>query len=149
MQLRIYGCILIYLSVFSIQTPNKRHARDTILKRTKRRWGPIPSVMIENSLGPFPLQIQQVHFVWTLILWPMLVLCVTSMIEKMTCLVFSTNDIPAIIPVLFRPVHCISRDLVPRITCDLSCWSEMELCKIWKKKRDTLSKRVWSENQCV
>ncbi|NXC68616.1 DSC2 protein, partial [Anhinga anhinga] len=38
-----------------------RHARDTVLKRTKRRWGPIPSVMLENSLGPFPLQIQQVQ----------------------------------------------------------------------------------------
>uniref|UniRef100_A0A8C5X1N2 Cadherin domain-containing protein n=1 Tax=Malurus cyaneus samueli TaxID=2593467 RepID=A0A8C5X1N2_9PASS len=43
------------------KTPKTRHARDTILKRTKRRWGPIPSVMIENSLGPFPLQIQQVQ----------------------------------------------------------------------------------------
>ncbi|NXR74842.1 DSC1 protein, partial [Pycnonotus jocosus] len=43
------------------KTPKTRHARDTVLKRTKRRWGPIPSVMIENSLGPFPLQIQQVQ----------------------------------------------------------------------------------------
>ncbi|XP_055656828.1 desmocollin-1 [Falco peregrinus] len=43
------------------QTQKTRHARDTVLKRTKRRWGPIPSVMIENSLGPFPLQIQQVQ----------------------------------------------------------------------------------------
>uniref|UniRef100_A0A8C3PL90 Cadherin domain-containing protein n=1 Tax=Calidris pygmaea TaxID=425635 RepID=A0A8C3PL90_9CHAR len=39
----------------------EKKARDTVLKRTKRRWGPIPSVMIENSLGPFPLQIQQVQ----------------------------------------------------------------------------------------
>ncbi|OPJ83401.1 desmocollin-1 isoform X1 [Patagioenas fasciata] len=43
------------------QAERTRHARDTVLKRTKRRWGPIPSVMIENSLGPFPLQIQQVQ----------------------------------------------------------------------------------------
>ncbi|XP_027738965.1 desmocollin-1 isoform X4 [Empidonax traillii] len=43
------------------QTQKTRHVRDTVLKRTKRRWGPIPSVMIENSLGPFPLQIQQVQ----------------------------------------------------------------------------------------
>ncbi|XP_027494727.1 desmocollin-1-like isoform X4 [Corapipo altera] len=43
------------------KTQKTRHARDTVLKRTKRRWGPIPSVMIENSLGPFPLQIQQVQ----------------------------------------------------------------------------------------
>ncbi|KFW89374.1 Desmocollin-1, partial [Phalacrocorax carbo] len=43
------------------RTHKTRHARDTVLKRTKRNWGPIPSVMIENSLGPFPLQIQQVQ----------------------------------------------------------------------------------------
>uniref|UniRef100_A0A8B9FTK4 Cadherin domain-containing protein n=1 Tax=Amazona collaria TaxID=241587 RepID=A0A8B9FTK4_9PSIT len=43
------------------KTQKTRHVRDTVLKRTKRRWGPIPSVMIENSLGPFPLQIQQVQ----------------------------------------------------------------------------------------
>uniref|UniRef100_A0A8C3JMZ3 Cadherin domain-containing protein n=1 Tax=Calidris pygmaea TaxID=425635 RepID=A0A8C3JMZ3_9CHAR len=43
------------------KTQKTRQARDTVLKRTKRRWGPIPSVMIENSLGPFPLQIQQVQ----------------------------------------------------------------------------------------
>uniref|UniRef100_A0A8C3JNP9 Cadherin domain-containing protein n=1 Tax=Calidris pygmaea TaxID=425635 RepID=A0A8C3JNP9_9CHAR len=42
------------------KTQKTRQARDTVLKRTKRRWGPIPSVMIENSLGPFPLQIQQI-----------------------------------------------------------------------------------------
>ncbi|XP_032634886.1 desmocollin-1 isoform X1 [Chelonoidis abingdonii] len=38
-----------------------RHARDTVLRRTKRRWAPIPSSMMENSLGPFPMQIQQVQ----------------------------------------------------------------------------------------
>uniref|UniRef100_A0A8C3BF72 Cadherin domain-containing protein n=1 Tax=Cairina moschata TaxID=8855 RepID=A0A8C3BF72_CAIMO len=43
------------------QAQKTRQARDTVLKRTKRRWGPIPSVMMENSLGPFPLQIQQVQ----------------------------------------------------------------------------------------
>ncbi|XP_068788528.1 desmocollin-1 isoform X1 [Struthio camelus] len=43
------------------KTQKTRHARDTVLKRTKRTWGPIPSVMMENSLGPFPLQIQQVQ----------------------------------------------------------------------------------------
>uniref|UniRef100_A0A8D0H6T6 Cadherin domain-containing protein n=1 Tax=Sphenodon punctatus TaxID=8508 RepID=A0A8D0H6T6_SPHPU len=36
-----------------------RHTRDTVLKRSKRRWAPIPSTVMENSLGPFPLQIQQ------------------------------------------------------------------------------------------
>ncbi|KYO26182.1 desmocollin-2 isoform A [Alligator mississippiensis] len=38
-----------------------RHARDTVLRRTKRRWGPIPSHVMENGLGPYPLQIQQIQ----------------------------------------------------------------------------------------
>ncbi|KAJ6662135.1 hypothetical protein lerEdw1_012600 [Lerista edwardsae] len=32
---------------------------ETILRRTKRRWAPVPTTIIENSLGPFPMQIQQ------------------------------------------------------------------------------------------
>ncbi|NWH50276.1 DSC2 protein, partial [Fregata magnificens] len=51
----------IRVSLVEEEKRKTRHARDTVLKRTKRRWGPIPSVMIENSLGPFPLQIQQVQ----------------------------------------------------------------------------------------
>ncbi|XP_015710979.1 desmocollin-2-like isoform X1 [Coturnix japonica] len=51
----------ILIDLETDEKKKSRHARDTILKRTKRRWGPIPSVMIENSLGPFPLQIQQVQ----------------------------------------------------------------------------------------
>ncbi|KFV98107.1 Desmocollin-2, partial [Eurypyga helias] len=43
------------------KTQKTRHARDTVLKRTKRRWGPIPSVVMENSIGPFPQQIQQIQ----------------------------------------------------------------------------------------
>ncbi|KAM9165566.1 desmocollin-1 isoform 2-T2 [Pangshura tecta] len=43
------------------KTHKTRHTRDTVLRRTKRKWGPIPSSMMENSLGPFPLQIQQVQ----------------------------------------------------------------------------------------
>ncbi|TFK12310.1 SKI/DACH domain-containing protein 1 [Platysternon megacephalum] len=43
------------------KTHKTRHTRDTVLRRTKRRWAPIPSSMMENSLGPFPLQIQQVQ----------------------------------------------------------------------------------------
>nr|XP_010333777.1 desmocollin-3 isoform X2 [Saimiri boliviensis boliviensis] len=39
----------------------KRHARETVLRRTKRRWAPIPCSMQENSLGPFPLFLQQVE----------------------------------------------------------------------------------------
>ncbi|KAG6933657.1 desmocollin-1 [Chelydra serpentina] len=43
------------------KTHKTRHTRDTVLRRTKRRWAPIPSSMMENSLGPFPMQIQQVQ----------------------------------------------------------------------------------------
>ncbi|XP_074843349.1 desmocollin-2-like isoform X2 [Carettochelys insculpta] len=38
-----------------------RHTRETVLRRAKRRWAPIPSFVMENSLGPFPMQIQQVQ----------------------------------------------------------------------------------------
>uniref|UniRef100_A0A4X2JZQ5 Cadherin domain-containing protein n=1 Tax=Vombatus ursinus TaxID=29139 RepID=A0A4X2JZQ5_VOMUR len=41
--------------------PMKRHAKDKTLKRTKRRWAPIPCSIMENSLGPFPQQIQQIQ----------------------------------------------------------------------------------------
>uniref|UniRef100_A0A8D0C6F7 Cadherin domain-containing protein n=1 Tax=Salvator merianae TaxID=96440 RepID=A0A8D0C6F7_SALMN len=36
-----------------------RHVRGTVLSRTKRRWLPVPTLIMENSLGPFPMQIQQ------------------------------------------------------------------------------------------
>ncbi|KAK1337822.1 hypothetical protein QTO34_002458 [Cnephaeus nilssonii] len=39
----------------------KRHAKETVLRRAKRRWAPIPCSMQENSLGPFPLFLQQVQ----------------------------------------------------------------------------------------
>ncbi|XP_007487270.2 desmocollin-2 isoform X2 [Monodelphis domestica] len=39
----------------------KRGLQETILKRTKRRWAPIPCSMLENSLGPFPLFLQQIQ----------------------------------------------------------------------------------------
>ncbi|XP_062986741.1 desmocollin-1-like isoform X1 [Elgaria multicarinata webbii] len=32
---------------------------ETVLRRTKRRWAPVPTSLIENHLGPYPLQIQQ------------------------------------------------------------------------------------------
>ncbi|NWZ23690.1 DSC2 protein, partial [Asarcornis scutulata] len=51
----------IHVNLVTDEKKKTRQARDTVLKRTKRRWGPIPSVMMENSLGPFPLQIQQVQ----------------------------------------------------------------------------------------
>ncbi|XP_074133222.1 desmocollin-1 isoform X1 [Sminthopsis crassicaudata] len=43
------------------QKPMKRHAKDRALKRTKRRWAPIPCSIMENSLGPFPQLIQQIQ----------------------------------------------------------------------------------------
>ncbi|KAM9224337.1 desmocollin-3 isoform 2-T2 [Dugong dugon] len=39
----------------------KRQTKETILRRAKRRWAPIPCSMMENSLGPFPLFLQQVQ----------------------------------------------------------------------------------------
>ncbi|XP_049757176.1 desmocollin-2 isoform X1 [Elephas maximus indicus] len=39
----------------------KRHSKEKILRRAKRRWAPIPCSMQENSLGPFPLFLQQVQ----------------------------------------------------------------------------------------
>ncbi|XP_072460571.1 desmocollin-2-like isoform X2 [Notamacropus eugenii] len=39
----------------------KRHLRETVLKRAKRRWAPIPCSLMENSLGPFPMLLQQVQ----------------------------------------------------------------------------------------
>ncbi|XP_060099843.1 desmocollin-1-like [Heteronotia binoei] len=32
---------------------------ETVLRRSKRRWAPVPTTIMENSLGPFPMQIQQ------------------------------------------------------------------------------------------
>uniref|UniRef100_A0A670XUJ4 Cadherin domain-containing protein n=1 Tax=Pseudonaja textilis TaxID=8673 RepID=A0A670XUJ4_PSETE len=37
----------------------RRHVRATVVGRTKRRWAPVPTIIMENSLGPFPMQIQQ------------------------------------------------------------------------------------------
>lgn len=37
------------------------HPKEKVLRRAKRRWAPIPCSMVENSLGPFPLFLQQVQ----------------------------------------------------------------------------------------
>ncbi|XP_045637889.1 desmocollin-2 [Ursus americanus] len=39
----------------------KRHSKEKVLRRAKRRWAPIPCSMLENSLGPFPLFLQQIQ----------------------------------------------------------------------------------------
>ncbi|KAH0617755.1 hypothetical protein JD844_016308 [Phrynosoma platyrhinos] len=33
--------------------------KETVLRRSKRRWAPVPTTIMENSLGPYPMQIQQ------------------------------------------------------------------------------------------
>lgn len=39
----------------------KRHSQEKVLRRAKRRWAPIPCSVPENSLGPFPLFLQQIQ----------------------------------------------------------------------------------------
>ncbi|XP_066209665.1 desmocollin-2 isoform X1 [Saccopteryx leptura] len=39
----------------------RSHPKEKVLRRAKRRWAPIPCSMLENSLGPFPLFLQQVE----------------------------------------------------------------------------------------
>ncbi|KAM9224333.1 desmocollin-2 isoform 1-T1 [Dugong dugon] len=39
----------------------KRHSKEKVLRRAKRRWAPIPCSVQENSLGPFPLFLQQIQ----------------------------------------------------------------------------------------
>ncbi|KAI5279141.1 desmocollin-1 isoform X1 [Manis pentadactyla] len=53
--------IEIVLEAREKKLPKKRLAKDTVLKRSKRRWAPIPCSLMENSLGPFPQHVQQVQ----------------------------------------------------------------------------------------
>ncbi|XP_045383333.1 desmocollin-1 isoform X1 [Lemur catta] len=53
--------IEVVLSARDNKALKKRHAEDTALKRSKRRWAPIPCSLMENSLGPFPQHIQQIQ----------------------------------------------------------------------------------------
>uniref|UniRef100_A0A8D1ER41 Cadherin domain-containing protein n=1 Tax=Sus scrofa TaxID=9823 RepID=A0A8D1ER41_PIG len=39
----------------------QRHSQEKVLRRAKRRWAPIPCSVPENSLGPFPLFLQQIQ----------------------------------------------------------------------------------------
>ncbi|XP_055414942.1 desmocollin-2 isoform X5 [Bubalus kerabau] len=39
----------------------KRHSQEKVLRRAKRRWAPLPCSVPENSLGPFPLFLQQIQ----------------------------------------------------------------------------------------
>ncbi|XP_069324249.1 desmocollin-1 isoform X2 [Eulemur rufifrons] len=53
--------IEVVLSARDNKALKKRHTKDTALKRSKRRWAPIPCSLMENSLGPFPQHIQQIQ----------------------------------------------------------------------------------------
>ncbi|XP_036596907.1 desmocollin-2-like [Trichosurus vulpecula] len=52
---------LVVLLEYQKKVLKKRHLRETVLKRAKRRWAPIPCSLMENSLGPFPMLLQQVQ----------------------------------------------------------------------------------------
>ncbi|KAL7984338.1 hypothetical protein Chor_002908, partial [Crotalus horridus] len=56
-QKQIYVTLLTYPEKAS--KTKRRHVRATVVGRTKRRWAPVPTTIMENSLGPFPMQIQQ------------------------------------------------------------------------------------------
>ncbi|XP_069477058.1 desmocollin-2 [Ambystoma mexicanum] len=43
------------------QSHKTRSAREAILRRTKRRWAPQPVSLLENSLGPFPEDVQMIQ----------------------------------------------------------------------------------------
>ncbi|XP_066208512.1 desmocollin-1 isoform X1 [Saccopteryx leptura] len=51
----------IVLEARGMKVRKKRHTKNTVLRRTKRRWAPIPCSLMENSLGPFPQHVQQVQ----------------------------------------------------------------------------------------
>ncbi|KAF6087846.1 desmocollin 1 [Phyllostomus discolor] len=53
--------IEIELEARAKKVSKKRHSKDTVLQRSKRRWAPIPCSLMENSLGPFPQHVQQVQ----------------------------------------------------------------------------------------
>ncbi|XP_015270053.1 PREDICTED: desmocollin-1-like isoform X2 [Gekko japonicus] len=48
--------LLVILQSVQKKVPEKG---ETVRRRSKRRWAPVPTTIMENSLGPFPMQIQQ------------------------------------------------------------------------------------------
>ncbi|XP_042119991.2 desmocollin-1 isoform X2 [Peromyscus maniculatus bairdii] len=53
--------IEIELSAREKKVFRKRHTKDAVHTRSKRRWAPIPCSLMENSLGPFPQHVQQIQ----------------------------------------------------------------------------------------
>ncbi|XP_053105832.1 desmocollin-2-like isoform X2 [Hemicordylus capensis] len=48
------------IHVVLLSHPKKAHQMgEAVLRRSKRRWAPVPTTIMENALGPFPMQIQQ------------------------------------------------------------------------------------------
>ncbi|KAM3840426.1 desmocollin-2-like isoform 1-T1 [Vipera latastei] len=48
----------IHVNLLS-HSPKTHKTGEKVLRRSKRRWAPVPTTIMENSLGPFPMQIQQ------------------------------------------------------------------------------------------
>ncbi|XP_076991837.1 desmocollin-1 isoform X2 [Tamandua tetradactyla] len=53
--------IEIVLAASENKARKKRHRKEKVLKRNKRRWAPVPCSLMENSLGPFPQHVQQIQ----------------------------------------------------------------------------------------
>ncbi|NP_001099631.2 desmocollin-1 precursor [Rattus norvegicus] len=51
----------IVLSAREKKAFRKRHTKEPVHKRSKRRWAPIPCSLMENSLGPFPQHVQRIQ----------------------------------------------------------------------------------------
>nr|CAA66628.1 desmocollin Desc1a precursor [Mus musculus] len=51
----------VVLSAREKKVFRKRHTKEPVHNRSKRRWAPIPCSLMENSLGPFPQHIQQIQ----------------------------------------------------------------------------------------
>ncbi|XP_074195833.1 desmocollin-2 [Rhinolophus sinicus] len=52
---------ILVLLEHQTKVQQQSHSKEKVLRRAKRRWAPIPCSMVENSLGPFPLFLQQVQ----------------------------------------------------------------------------------------
>ncbi|XP_003474150.2 desmocollin-2 isoform X1 [Cavia porcellus] len=52
--------ISVFLEVHT-KVQEENHSKEKPLRRAKRRWAPIPCSILENSLGPFPLFLQQIQ----------------------------------------------------------------------------------------
>ncbi|XP_043921377.1 desmocollin-3-like [Protopterus annectens] len=56
-----WTCDILLSATQNDKAENRRQKREVVLKRTKRRWRPLPHSIMENSLGPFPEFVQQIR----------------------------------------------------------------------------------------